>query len=286
MKGDIHLGYQRTAGWRPDDRRFGGLLRTVYANWPAYALAYGSIVLALIVIGVSAEQGWVGLIPLGLAAIIVLTYFFLASLWRAHLLYDQDGLNPHHVLFEMGQIRADDRFVYIDLGLRRRAVDLARRLTTGEVVVVDVYNPQWTTSRALIRHRSRTPAPPPDPRISWHNGRSDMLPLPDKSVTAVILCQIASEFWQEGDRVQLLQEVHRVLSENGRLLLAEPMRTQTNWLLKGPAALSLAPAAQWRDLLQQTGFRVRTEKDLQGVIHCIRADKPTYSEAQQLSLGL
>ncbi len=266
------------------DTRFSGTIRAVYARWPAFAFIYGGIVLTLIVIGFSVDQGWIGLVPLSLAALILLAYFLSASLWRMHLYYDRDGLNPHHVLFEMGQIQETDLFVYVDLGGRYRAIDVARRLTTGKVIVTDVYNPQWTTSQTLVRYRSRMPAPPPDPRLSWRNGRLDMLPLPDKSVPAVILCQVASEFWQEGDRRQLLTEIYRILSENGRLLLAEPTRTRANWLLMGPGALTLLPTQKWYDLLHSAGFRIRSEKNLQGVIHCIRADKPTYSEAQQLML--
>ncbi len=118
------------------------------------------------------------------------------------------------------------------------------------------------------------------------NGRPNLLPLPDKSVTAVILCQTLSQFTQDGDKLLLLQEIYRVLSENGRLLFAEKAQTQTNWLLMGPAALTLRSTEEWHDLLRQAGFRIRAHKELQGIIHCVRADKPTYSEARQLGLGI
>ncbi|MEJ2749637.1 MAG: class I SAM-dependent methyltransferase, partial [Anaerolineae bacterium] len=167
-----------------------------------------------------------------------------------------------------------------------RAIDIARRLTTGKVVVVDIYSPQWTPGQSLVRYRTRMAHPPSDPRISWQTGRIDLLPLPDKSVTAVILCQVLSEFWQEGDQLKLLDEIYRILAENGRLLVAESVRSRANSLYLGPQTLSLAPVEQWRSLLQKAGFRVRSEKDLQGIIHCFRADKPTYTEAQQLTLGL
>lgn len=268
------------------NRPFSGTLRFVYAHWPTYALAYGSIVVLLVIIGISLEQGWAGLILLALAGLIILTYFFLTSLWHSHRQYDPDGLNPHHTLFDMGRIRASDSLIYIDLGLRHRAIDLARRLTTGKVVVVDVYSPQWTPNLALVRSRARMPHPPSDPRIIWQTGRINLLPLPDKSVTAVILCQVLSEFWQEGDQLELLEEIYRILTENGRVLIAESVRSRTNSLYLGPRAFSLPTAEKWRSLLQKAGFRVRSEKDLQGIIHCFRADKPTYTEAQQLTLGL
>jgi ubiquinone/menaquinone biosynthesis C-methylase UbiE len=265
---------------------FSGTLQAIYARWPVYALGYGGVVLTLIIIGVSAEQGWIGFIPLSLALLIVQAYFFLASLWSDHQQHGRDGLNPHHILFDMSRVRATERFVYIDLGQRQRAIELARRLTTGKVIVVDVYSPQWTPGRSLVRRRARMPHPPPDPRIRWQTGRIDLLPLPDKSVTAVILCQTLSQFLQEGDQLQLLDEIYRVLSENGRLLLAEQTQSRTNSLLLGPVALQLKPVTHWRNVLEKAGFRVRSEKDLQGIIHCFRADKPTYTEAQQLTLGL
>ena len=264
------------------DNRFSGTLRAVYVRWPFYALTYSGVILTLVILGLSVERGWIGLVPLSLATLIVLVYFLLASLWGV---FNLDHLQPHHVLFDMGQIRATDTFIYVDLGWRRRALDVAGRLTTGKAIVIDVYNPQWMTSRALVRARARIPAPPPDPRLVWQTGSINLLPQPDNSVTAVILCQVASELWQEGDRQRLFQEIYRVLSENGRLLLAERVRTRTNWLLMGPGALTLSLVETWRDALHAAGFHVRHEKDLQGMIHCFRADKPTYSEARQLTLS-
>lgn len=267
-------------------KRFRGTFGYLYAHWPAYLLAYAGVILSLLVIGVSAQRGWPAFIPLALAFMLVLIYFLLASLWAAHQQYDPDGLQPHHVLFDMGHIQATDSFVYISLGLRQQAMSLCRRLTTGQIIVIDVYNPQWTASRALARWRSRMAPPPPDPRLTWRSGSVNLFPLPDKSVNAVIVCQVASEFWQHGDQLALLQEVYRILVPNGHILLAERVRTQTNWLLMGPAALNLPAVAYWRELLAAAGFRPRKEQELQGIVHCFRADRPTPVEAQQLALDL
>lgn len=266
--------------------RFSGTIRTLYAHWPVYALVYGGMIAALISIGVGAQQGWLSLIPLGIAFLLTQAYFLFASLWAAHRLYDYGGIRPHHVLFDMGAIQDTETFVVIDLGSRWQAIELSRRLTTGRVIVVDVYNPQWTTSRALARWRNRRPPPPPDPRLIWRDGAVDLIPLPDESVPAVVLSQTLSEFWQHGDRLALLRELHRILAPNGRLLIAERTRTQTNWLVMGPAALSLFHVNDLRNLLAQAGFRVQKEQELQGLIHCMRAVKPTPTEARQLALEL
>ena len=258
----------------------------IYAHWPLFFGLYGGVVLSLVVIGISAEQGWLSYIPLATAVLLILVFYLLATLWSAHQLYDTNGINPHHILFDMGRIQIGDTFAFIDVGYRRRALALSRRLTTGRIIVLDVYNPQWTTSKALVRLRTRMPTSPADPRLSFREASVDMLPLPDKSVPAVILCQVVSEFWQHGDRLALLQEINRILTPNGRLLLAERTRSQTNWLVMGPAAFTLKTEQEWKQLLQQAGFIVRHTQERSGLIQCFRADKPTTAEAHQLALEL
>lgn len=265
---------------------YSGTVRHIRANWPTYLLTYLGVVAAFLVVGISLQAGWLSFVPLALAAALLLGYFFGAALWAAHQLYDLAGLRPYDVLFEMGRCESEDTLVVVDLGVRETALRLSRRLTTGKIHVIDVYNPQWTTSQKLKRYRTHQPPAPQDPRLVWQNGRIDLFPLPNKSINTVFLCQVVSEFWQQGDRAALLQEVNRILTPNGRILLAERVRSQTNWLVMGPGALSLQSADQWRDLLYEAGFIVQTEQDLQGLIHCFRADKPTPAQARQLSLNL
>jgi ubiquinone/menaquinone biosynthesis C-methylase UbiE len=186
----------------------------------------------------------------------------------------------------MGPVQPDDEVLVVGLGTRVDPLRLRRRLTTGRLIVVDVYNPQWTTSQVLVRLRKQAPHPPSDPRLVWQDGRFDLFPLPDNSVPFVLLNQTLSEFWQEGDRLRLLQEIHRVLTANGRLLFAERMRTQTNWLVLGPTAVRLAGHDYWQTLLQEAGFVIRREQNLQGLITCIRAEKPSATEARQLALDI
>ncbi len=264
--------------------RFRGTLRYLYAHWPTYAILYGGLIASLLLVGLAGGRGWYGLIPLALAAFLVMGYFIVASLWAAYQIYDQ--IKPHHLLFDLGQLRETDRFAYLGLGLRVRVLELARRLTTGRIVVIDLYNPQWTTGSSLARLRQRAPSPVTDPRLIFQVGQVTLLPLPDESVPVIMLCETVSAFWQEGDRLALLREARRVLAKNGRLLITERTRSRTNWLTLGPAAADLETAAYWRDLLYLAGLRVEREKTLGDLVTCWRADKPTPAQANQLALEL
>ncbi|WP_420631486.1 class I SAM-dependent methyltransferase [Candidatus Leptofilum sp.] len=266
--------------------RFNGTRTYILANWPRFVLLYLGVVAALIVIGVSALRGWLSFIPLATAVLLILIYFIIVGIWEARQRYDFDGITPHHVLFDMGQLPATEQFAYIDLGLQIPAIGLSRRLTTGQVIVIDIYNPQWTVSPWLVRWRAQQSPPPNDPRLSWLEGNLSLLPLPDESVNTVMLCHVAGEFWQEGDRAALLKEAYRILKPRGQLLIAESVRSQTNWLIRGVTGFSLPTAPYWHKRLEQAGYRVRSSKNLGGLSYCIRAQKPTPAEAQQLSFKL
>lgn len=267
-------------------RRYSGLRRHLRAHWPPYFLAYGAIMATLLLIGFGLQAKLWSIVPLAMALLLILVYFFGTSLWAAYQLHDDAGLAPHHTLFDMGKLHATDAFVYIGAGLHDVPVALAKRLTTGQITAVDIYSPQWMRSQPLHRARQQSPQPASDPRLKWQSGRLNLLPLPNESVTAVILSQTAIELHQRGDQLVLFKEIRRILAQNGRFLLAERSRSQTNWVVMGLTAVNLPDADHWRDLLIEAGFRLRTEKELRGLITCYRADKPTRTEARQLRLDL
>lgn len=266
--------------------RFSGTLNFVYAHWPYFAGLYGGMILMLLAIGYSLDRGWLSFVPLATAVWLILGYLFCVSIWHGYQLYDLAGLRPYYILFDMASLAPEQDLVYIDVGLRQRPIALSRRLTSGRVVVVDIYTPQWMPSAALARWRQQWQHPPVDPRLNWRDGRIDLLPVPDNSVEAVMLCQICSEIWQDGDRELLLREVWRILKPNGRLLLAEPSRTQSAWAAHGLAAINLPTPDYWHQLLATTKFRFNREQDINGHIYCIIARKPAATEGQQLAFDL
>ena len=266
------------------DGRFQGTLRYIYAHWPVYLFLYGGgFVLVVVVTVTAAERDWWALVALALAALLVLGYFFGASLWAAHEQYDRREQEPAHVLFRMGQLSPADDFVHVGLGRRHTAVRLSRRLMSGHLTVVDVFNPQLMPSRALARARLTLQQVEPDPRLTWLEGSIDLLPLPDHSVQAVTMNRVLSELWQHGDRQLLLGEIYRVLRPGGRLLLTEPARTQTSWLVWGPGALRLPPVLYWQRLFQKAGFHLKKEETVHGLVHYFALQRPEPGEMQQLT---
>lgn len=261
-------------------------MRYIRTHWPLYFGLYGGLVLALLLIGLGLAGGWYAFVPFALAILIVAGYFLAATLFVAYQLNDGPGGTAADILIRLGQLRPEDHVVCIDLGLRATAVAIARHLTTGEVTVIDVYNPQSNLGGALHRARGRAGKPPSDPRLNWIDGSIDLLPLPDRSVRAVYLDQMLSEFWLPEEQERLLAEARRILIPEGRLLVAERVRAQSNLLLAGVVTYTLPSHEQWRGLLQRAGFTIQREEFPHGLLYCVRADKPSPAAARQMTLQL
>lgn len=267
-------------------RRFQGITTYLSIHWPYFASLYLLALFGLLAISWSVGRGFFGLTLLSFSLFLLALSFFGAGIWGANRLSSKKGLHPLETLLKMGQIKPTAHIATIDLGLRRGALRAVRALTTGEMIVVDVYNPQLVPSRTVLRARERAPHAAADPRIVWRDGRLTLLPLPDESVTVVFIDQVLSAFPQQGDREMLLREIRRVLEPNGRLLISERLSTHINWFTLGFATFKLHPADYWQSLLASTGFQLQTTKDLDGLILCMRADKPIPHVGNQLSLGL
>lgn len=266
--------------------RYAGTQRTVRAHWPSYAATYAALVAVLLGLALSFARGWFGLALLLVLTAAAILYFLLASLRAIAIVRDQPENDIAHNLFVMSQARPTDELAIVDLGVRRTAVAIASRLTTGQLVVLDVYHPQRTPGQPLVRLRADAPHQIADPRLEWYDCPISLLPLPDESVTAVFLPEILSQFAERGDHAILLREIRRILRPEGQLLLAERTRTRANQLAFGPAALHLLPDDYWRTLLTSAGFTIRTEKQPSQLITFLRAEKPSPHAGKQLPLDL
>jgi len=193
--------------------------RHIRTHWPIFVALYGALVAGMLLIGLSLALGWFSFIPFSLAIMLLAAYFLVALVYVAYRINDAPGGTAAEILVEMAHTQAEERVVCIDLGLRATALTM--------VTIIDVYNPQSNNGAALRRARARAYKPPDDPRLNWIDGSINLLPLPDRSVAAVFMNHILSEFWLPEERRQLLAEVLRILTPEGKLLIAEPIRAPT-----------------------------------------------------------
>ncbi len=253
-------------------------------HWPTYIFGYGGgTVATLVIIWISVNQGWYSFIIIAFALLALLAYLFLASLWAAGFAHDVKLLRD--TLFVLGKLQPTDNLAHICLGRRHIPTSFSRRLTTGHITVLDTYNPQLTPGRPLARARQRAQFIA-DPRLSWRDGSTNLLPLPDASVNNITIVHTASEYWQQGDQEQLFLEIFRILAPGGQLLIAESVRSPTSILTCGLSGLRYYSAKYWETLVAKAGFRLSNKTIIKDLVTCWRFDKPLPDEPDQLILEL
>lgn len=266
--------------------RYQGTRSSIRAHWPLFVLLYGSVVVALLLIGIGFVREWYAFVPFALIIIIVAAYFLLANFWAVHQLYDTVGSRPIDVLYRMSQTRPTHHVGYIDLGTRSGAIFVARRLTTGVVYDIDVYNPESTPAGTLRRRRNAAPRAPHDPRLRWLDGTAALFPLADRSVNTVFMNGILSEFILPEERQMMLVEAKRILTPDGRLVLSERLRSQTNLLVLGPGYFGLMSDDELQNALHRAGLDIVATESLHSMVWCLTAVKPNPNRARQLALNL
>jgi SAM-dependent methyltransferase len=269
------------------DGRFQGTMIQIAARWPTYVFGYGGgtlVALALILAGVI-RRDW-AFVPIGVALLLVVAYFSGAAVWAAYRRYDVRGQRPVDLFFQLGRITATTTLVHVGMGVRRTPQQLSRRLTSGRVLALAIYNPQQAPGAALARARLTVAPAQPDPRLRWLEGTIQLLPLPDRSAFVVTADDTFGALWQHGDRLILAREIYRILRPEGWVVVAEPVRTQRNWLVRGSGALGLEPISYWRKLFNSCGLHVIREYDVDGLVHYFVLERPAVGEMQQLALDL
>ncbi len=263
-----------------------GIQSHIRVHWPGYLWRFVGLIFSLLLIAYALEAGWASLAAIGTGLLITFAFLLLAALWAAQLKDSAGDPSTTEFLYQMSQTRPFNNLACIDLGLREQSIALSQHLTSGQLFVIDIYNPQLMPDKSLVRARQLAPPSFADPRIVRYDGSLDLLPLPDNSVQAVFLQDVLSKFVQRGDQQVLLREVNRILEPNGRLLLAEPIDSWPNRILPGSTIRFLNPKTYWSNLLLEAGFDLRREQTLHRLTYCIRADVPPPYAGKQLTLDL
>lgn len=251
------------------------------AQWPNF---YGRLLIGCLVGGgvmmATLFTGRWGFLPMGASLLLFTAYFYAGASW--YLTQKLDHARLAETVWPLLGLRSTDSFVYVEPGYRNGAIAISKKLQTGHVLILDVFNPQLMPDPALPRLRhtayNDTLLPLSDPRTAWREGEISRFPLRDGSAAAVVIEQALSALVQHGDRRLLLQEALRVLEPGGRLIVIEPVQRRRNrWLIGFGQPFWVA---SWRDFLSESQFELVDDRPINALLHVFHAIKPTKSVYQ------
>jgi SAM-dependent methyltransferase len=230
---------------------FHGLRQIVRFNWPFYAVA-GTVVTA----GLWTIHRW----PLGGRAQAALySAAGLAALWLAAsltaswIVYDRSQLMTGTWIEKALGFRPAT-WVNIHAGLDETTPVLRALFNGSRGRVFDIFDAAEMTERSIARARRLAPVGAAPEPVDYRR-----LPAEAGTIDAALLLLSAHELRTHDARVALFAEIQRVLSPDGRVVVAEHLRDWPNFMAFGPGFLHFHSRRTWTRAFLQAGFTVHQE---------------------------
>ncbi len=213
--------------------KWDGMLAIARFNWPFYAAAFGTLLLAVIAFA------YFPLIASGVIAGCV--YFLIGSLGVSHWVYDVSDLYRWKWL---GRALRNSRLLEMVLchsGFDEASAMLKQKFPDASWRVIDHYDPLTMTEASIRRARKLFP-----PTAGTLAAKFDVWPLEDSSVDVVFGMLAIHELRSDAERVAWFAEARRCLADDGRVVLVEHVRDLANFVAFGPGFLHFHSVAAWQ----------------------------------------
>ena len=128
-------------------------------------------------------------------------------------------------LLDQLALKGDEKVLDVGCGRGLLAIGAARRLKTGKVTGIDVWNPQELSGNSAEAARENAKAEGVADRVRFDAGDARKLVYPDSFFDAVISSNALHTLDDDREREQALKEMLRVLKAGGRLVIFDTAET-------------------------------------------------------------
>jgi len=180
----------------------------------------GQFVIAVALLLVAAFVPKISVVHVRWGALIVGLYFLYSGLNM--IFYSKYGkLELREQLLNSIPWRGDEAVLDVGCGRGLLAVGAARRLTSGNVVGVDVWDPGAITGNRPESVLENATAEGVADRVTVKRGDARQLPFPDSSFDLILSNFVVHEVDTAEERRQIVKEMVRVLRPGGRVALID-----------------------------------------------------------------
>ena len=128
-------------------------------------------------------------------------------------------------LLDQLALKGDEKVLDVGCGRGLLAIGAAKRLKTGKVTGIDVWNPQDLSGNSAEAARENAKAEGVADRVRFDTGDARKLVYPDGFFDAVISSNALHTLDDDGEREHALKEMLRVLKPGGRLVIFDTAET-------------------------------------------------------------
>lgn len=242
---------------------FQGVWNIIRFNWQFYVLA----IVSTVVLFLLRNNFNAALRAASDILMVVIISSTLISLLVSCYIYDFSNLYKLSWLDNL-LTKSNGKIVNINAGFDETSDLLKSKFANSELVVFDFYDPAKHTEVSIKRARKAYPPFPNTQQV-----KTNRLPLQDNSTEKVFAILSAHEIRNDEERKSFLQELRRVLSPTGQIIVTEHLRDTANFLAYNIGAFHFHTKANWLKAFQSSGLRVAEEIKITPFITTFILDK-------------
>jgi SAM-dependent methyltransferase len=198
---------------------FQGIGNIIRFNWHFFVLSLLFVSLLFLIKPYFKEEIQVIITITGLSILIV-NSISLAISWY---IYDYSNLYSLAWLDAIIPI-APTKMLNIHAGFDETSLLLQQKYPHTEMIVLDFYDPKKHTEISIQRARKAYPPYPNTQSVT-----TDLLPLESDSIEQIFVVFSAHEIRNDRERILFFQELKRILTENGQIIVTEHLRDKANF---------------------------------------------------------
>jgi SAM-dependent methyltransferase len=179
--------------------------------------------------------------------------WIVASLVASWIIYDRSPLSRWEWIGDAIAVRPRS-WINIHAGFDESTPALRRLLAPSQGRVFDIFNPEEMSEPSIVRARRLS-----RPEVDAECVDFQHLPAAGKSIDAAFLLLSAHELRTETARQRFFGELHRILSPDGRVIVAEHLRNGANFAAFGPGFLHFFSRRTWARCFRQARFVIDRE---------------------------
>lgn len=225
---------------------FQGVWNVLRFNWHFYLFA-SAFVLFILAIGFVFPDLKIYLIIISFAVFLTT----LISISVSFYVYDLSNL---YSFYWIDNGAGKTKIVNINAGFDETSHLFKEKFKDSEMVVLDFYDSKKHTEVSIKRARKAYPPFPQTKQIS-----TNTVPLKTSSADKIFAVLSVHEIREGAERSRFFQELHRVLKDNGEIIVVEHLRDLPNFLAYNVGFFHFHSKKSWLENFQSANLKVEKE---------------------------
>jgi arsenite methyltransferase len=156
---------------------------------------------------------------------------------------------------ELLELKGNEYVLDVGSGTGRTAVQMAKRLTTGRLVGIDIWDTMEISGNSPERAYKNAEIEGVKAKVEFKFGNVLEIPFGDDVFDIVTCSSVLNNLPGEKNRIKALNEIFRVLKPRGKCMLLEPLRNLRMFCAFTPFAFfQLGKREHWERYAEAVGF--------------------------------